>query len=596
MEFRVLGRVEVHREGKGIVLSGVKQYTVLAALLLARGSVVSDDQLSRLLWGWDPPVTMSAQLYSHVSRLRRLLGDEVTITRLAPGYALDIGDCAFDLLAYEHLAAAGQKVLASGDVERAGALLRDALALWRGPVLANVTDELADTEAPALTEARLATLEQRTAVDLASGRHPELIAELTSLVAEFPLRERLRGQLMTALAGVGRKADALRLYHEGRRLLVDELGVDPGEELHAVYQSVLDDTVAVATAGPHGMPLASGPAPRMLPPDIADFTGRAPELMVVADELAEEPPGGGGAWRPRRAVLLGMPGVGKTALAVRAAHAARDSFPDGQLHARLRTDDGTARTPENVLLTLLRALGHPPRELTGLGLGALVSRYRQALDGRRVLVLLDDAVSDAQVAPLLPNSPESAVIVTARSPLPSVAGARITVLEPLDDLDAYGLLVATAGATRIAASVHGARELLEHCAGLPLAIRVVGTRLACRPHWDPARLAARLADDSRRLDELRFGALDVPARLHSAQHTLPPAAAAALPRLAALAPTGFDPDTAATALLVPRTEAEHLLDTLVDTGLLQLSPGGARYKFHPLVRLSVRRAGVTIDS
>ncbi|MER7111548.1 AfsR/SARP family transcriptional regulator [Streptomyces sp. NPDC000229] len=566
----------------------MKQHTVLAALLLARGRVVSDDCLSRLLWGWNPPATMNAQLYSHVSRLRRLLGDEVSITRMAPGYALDIGSCSFDLATYERLSAAGHGALLAGDIDTAGSLLHEALSLWRGPVLTNVTEQLADAEAPSLMEARLATLEERVAADLARGMHRRLVVELSDLVREHPLRERLRGQLMTALVGAGRKGDALHVYHEGRRLLVEELGVEPGEELNAVYHAVLDDTVPAAAAIPGRV------VPLMLPPDIADFTGREPELMSLADELTLAASGAEGAWRPRRAVLLGMPGVGKTALAVRAAHATREHFPDGQLYVRLRADDGSARSPEELLTVLLRALGHSARDLTGLGPAALISRYSTALAGRRVLVVLDDAVSDTQVAPLLPNTPQSAVLVTARAPLPSVEGARITVVEPLDESAALGLLAATAGRARIAASEQGARAVLAHCAGLPLAIRVVGTRLACRPYWEPELLAERLADDDRRLDELRFGALNVQRRLLSAQHGLSREEAVALERLATLDSAEFDTDTAASALVVPRTEAERLLDALVDAGMLQIRRSGGRwaacYGFHPLVRLSVRSA------
>ncbi|WP_254707719.1 AfsR/SARP family transcriptional regulator [Streptomyces lunaelactis] len=588
MEFRILGRVEARHEGRRIHLSGVKQRTVLAALLLARGEVVSDRKLSLLLWGWDPPATVSAQLYTHVSRIRRLLGDPVSLTRVSPGYALDIGGSSLDVDAYERVNTAGCEALAEGDAGTASLLLREALSQWHGTPLANVTEQLADAEAPRLVESRLTTLENRIDADLERGTHQQLVAELTGLVREFPLRERLRGQLMTALAGTGRKGEAPRLYEQGRRLLVEELGVDPGETLNAVYQSVLDDRVRGADTR------TAAAVPLMLPPDIADFTGREVQHALIHEELTCDRNPVAGAWRPRRTVILGMPGVGKTALAVRAAHAARGHFPDGQLFARLRAEDGSTRPPDEVLTVLLRALGHPDRELSGLGLTALTSRYRQALAGRRLLVLLDDVAGDTQLAPLLPNTPESAVMVTSRTPLPSVAGARITVLEPLGESAALELLAATAGEARIAGVEEEARAVLAHCAGLPLAIRVVGTRIACRAYWQPELLAHRLADPGRRLDVLRFGNLDVGARLLSARNNLAPDTAAALDRLALLAAPEVDTEGAATALVVPRAEAERLLEALVDAGMLQIRrPGrrtGATYVLHPLVRLSVSSA------
>ncbi|MCT7354133.1 AfsR/SARP family transcriptional regulator, partial [Streptomyces sp. 15-116A] len=243
MEFRVLGPIEVRRAGHRVPISGTKLHTVLAALLLARGEVVSDDRLSRLLWGWAPPVTAGAQLYTYVSRLRKLLGADILIDRRPPGYAMAIGNAWVDLFAFEELARTGREALLARDHEKAADLLRDALARWSGPPLANTTEHLAETEGPSLLEARAATLEYRIAADLELGRHEQITAELTGLVAEFPLRERVRGQLMTALCRSGRQADAIHVYHHGRAALAEELGVDPCEELQATYRALLEGTL-----------------------------------------------------------------------------------------------------------------------------------------------------------------------------------------------------------------------------------------------------------------------------------------------------------------------------------------------------------------
>ncbi|CCA59562.1 hypothetical protein SVEN_6276, partial [Streptomyces venezuelae ATCC 10712] len=240
MDFRLLGPIEAERAGGGTVpLSGSKVHTVLAALLLAEGRVVSDTRLAALLWAFDPPATADAQIYTYMSRLRKHLGEEVEIVRRRPGYVLRAPGARIDLAEFTRLSALGRAALAERRFEDAAALLREALGLWRGTALANATEELIDAELPRLEEARMIALESRIEAELALGRPEETVAELTGLVAEHPVRERLRAQLMTALYRCGRQADALHTYHEGRALLADRLGVDPGEALGSAYRSVL---------------------------------------------------------------------------------------------------------------------------------------------------------------------------------------------------------------------------------------------------------------------------------------------------------------------------------------------------------------------
>ncbi|MFB6821917.1 BTAD domain-containing putative transcriptional regulator [Streptomyces virginiae] len=593
MEFRVLGPVEVRRDGRRVALSGAKLHTVLAALLVAREEVISDERLCRLLWGWAPPATVSAQLYTYVSRLRKILGDDVLIDRRPPGYAMSIGNATLDLNEFEKLALGGREALLAEDFEKAGELLRGALARWNGTPFANATEYLADAEAPRLTEARAVTLEHRIAADLALGRHEQITGELTGLVAEFPLRERIRCQLMTALCRSGRQADAIHLYHHGRAVLADELGVNPGEELQATYRALLEGTLdrrprtAAVPAGPRRVTAgrADG-APAMLPPDTVDFTGREPELELLCRALAPDAQSTG---RPRRVLVTGMAGLGKTALAVHAAHRCRRHFPDGQLYADLRAPDGTPRHPTRVLRGLLRALGPMDDVPVAEDQDQLVRLYRERTRGKQLLIVLDNASGAAQLGPLLPNTPEPAVLVTGRTALPTVAGAHTVALAPLAPRDSLELLSAAAGPARVASAPGAASSIVEHCAGLPLALRIVGTRIAARPHSTPDRLAGRLADPVTRLRELHSGDLDVHSSLLPSWRALDAEVRSVFPALAALGPQPFPAADAAVSLSLPEVEAERLLEALADAALLEVSGADERgqpcYLFHPLVRL-----------
>lgn len=239
MKIYVLGPVGASRGGREVVLGGSKPRTVLAALILARGRLVPDAQLSELLWGWHPPTTESAQIYTYVSRLRKRLAPEIDIVRQPPGYLLRVKSAEFDFEIFERRTLLGHEYMNNGQYASAASYFQSALELWNGPTLANVTEFLATTELPHLDEARMATLESRLDADLRLGRHLRLVSELTRLVAQYPMRERLRVQLMTALYHSGRQADAMAAFHEGRHVLSEELGVDPGSGLVAAYEAIL---------------------------------------------------------------------------------------------------------------------------------------------------------------------------------------------------------------------------------------------------------------------------------------------------------------------------------------------------------------------
>ncbi|MGW3046048.1 BTAD domain-containing putative transcriptional regulator [Kitasatospora sp. NPDC001159] len=635
LEFRLLGPVEAMADGREIRLDGAKQRSVLAALLLSDGRLLPDERLSTLLWGWDPPATWTAQLHTYASRLRGRLGQQVDLVRRAPGYRLDIGPGRVDLHEFRRDADLGRRALEAGEYARAAELLSAALAHWRGTPLTGVTEQLAEKELPALEESRLAALENRIEADLALGGHRAAVPELRGLVAEHPTRERLRGQLMAALYRCDRQSDALEVYDQGRRLLAEELGVDPGPTLRELHRQVLSGSLpgpaaverltaassavnaaAVNQAVPPAPKRAgdvpsperpagawSGLVPAMLPPAVADFTGRERHLAAVRAALggaSQDGPAQDGPTQdgPARAadpaatagpagpvVLTGGAGCGKSALAVQAAHLARTEFPDGVLYADLRGPDGLPRHSDEVLRTFLRALGAEERELPG-GPDELVRLYRSRLAGRRVLVVLDNAEDERAVRPLLTADERGRTLVTSRSALGTVEGAQRFRVGPWDFAEAYQLL-AEAGRERVSADPAATARIVELCDRLPLALRICAGRLAAHPHWTAARLADRLTPAEHRLDELRLGDLDVRASLAADLPRLHPAARTALRAIARAGADSVTPGDAAELLRSSEREAEEVLELLTEARLLTADPDPAelRYRIASLVRL-----------
>jgi DNA-binding SARP family transcriptional activator/tetratricopeptide (TPR) repeat protein len=635
VEFRLLGNIEVRAAGLRVDVGHARQRSVLAVLLLDVGRMVSAEQLIDRVWGEDPPASVRNVLYGYVARLRAALaraGDpEVALVRRPGGYLLQAEPDQVDLCRFRRLVA---EVPSAADDQQAMALLRSALGLWQGTALAGVDSRWLRTMRDTLDRQRIAVVLELGNIALRQGQHGALISGLAEEAVSHPADERLIGQLMLALYRSGRPAEAAQWYEQTRRYLVDELGADPGPELQAVQQRILqgDPLLAgpapagsgTAPAGPGTAPAGSGtapagsgtapagsgttpgatrtgcPVPRELPVDVAAFTGRAAELAKL-DELLVTSGGQTGA-DPATAVISavsGTAGVGKTALALHWAHRAAAHFPDGQLYVNLRGyDPGQPVTASDALAGFLRALGVAGQDIPA-GEDERAARYRGLLAGRRILVLADNAGAVAQVRSLLPGSPGCVVVVTSRDSLAGLVardGAQRLDLDLLPHEDAVRLLRVLIG-VRAKADPEAVLVLAEQCARLPLALRVAAELAVARPDVPLTELTSELADQQSRLDLLAAGG-DPRTAVRSVfswsyQH-LDPGAARAF-RLLGLHPgPGFEPYATAALTNTSLEQARRLLDLLARAHLTQPA-GPARYGMHDLLRAYAAEQAATYE-
>ncbi|MGY5120789.1 BTAD domain-containing putative transcriptional regulator [Streptomyces sp. 900105755] len=582
LRFSVLGPVRAWRAGEPLNTGSPQQRALLAALLLREGRTATAAELIDALWGPEPPSQALAAVRTYASRLRKILDPGVLVSE-SGGYAVrGLGEGVLDLAVAQDLAAEAEKAKGAGDLHQAREVLARALAQWDGEPLAGVPGPYAEAQRARLEEWRLQLLESRLDMDLEQGCHAEAVSELTALTAAHPLRERLRELLMLALYRSGRQAEALAVYADTRRLLAEELGVDPRSGLRDLQQRILQADPALAEpSSPAPDPLPASVRPAQLPATVPDFTGRSAFVTELSEVLAS-------AEGRVMAVsaLAGIGGVGKTTLAVHVAHQARSAFPDGQLYVDLQGAGPRAAEPETVLGSFLRALGTPDSSVPD-SLDDRAALYRSVLDGRRVLVLLDNAKDAAQVRPLLPGTEGCAALVTSRVRMVDLAGAHLVDLDVMSPDEALQLFTKIVGAERVAAEREAALDVVAACGFLPLAIRIAASRLAARRTWTVSVLAAKLADERRRLDELQAGDLAVKATFELGYGQLEPSQARAF-RLLGLA-DGPDISLAAAAAVLglPAEATEDLLEALVDTSLLESAAPG-RYRFHDLVRLYAR--------
>ncbi|WP_262282756.1 BTAD domain-containing putative transcriptional regulator [Micromonospora sp. MA102] len=572
MRFAILGPLRVGG-GEATITAG-RDRTVLAVLLLRAGRAVPVEELIDAVWEDHPPATARTQLQICVSRLRQrlaALGSPADIIITDPvGYGVRIEPDDLDAEVFARAVEAGRAAATAGRLAEARQHYRAALALWRGPALGGIASRSVRRRAQALDEQRLAALEESVDVELRLGGSADVIDELTESVERNPLRERLRGQLMLALSGVGRQADALAVYREGRRIYAEELGIEPGAALQDLHQRVLAGDLALAGAAP--LPVAPV---RALPPTISDFTGREQTMARLVKEIEED--------AARVHLIDGMAGSGKTTLAVRVATALADRYPDAQLFVDLHGhSERTPVPPGAAVATLLRQLG-VPAERVPLELDDRLALWRSELAGRRALVVLDNAADADQVAPLLANGPDCLMLITSRRRLVGLDGGRPSSLPVLDPEEAIELLGRVAGDDRVAAEPEAAAEVARRCGYLPLAIRLAGARLAHRPRWRVADLAGRLVTGSGPLAELAAGQRSVGQAFALSYAQISPAAQRVF-RLLGLHPgQRFDNRVAAALADVGLPVAQDLLDELVDAHLAEeVEPG--RYRLHDLIR------------
>jgi DNA-binding SARP family transcriptional activator len=555
---------------------------------------VSTDELIELTWDGKPPKTARAALQNYITRLRRALDEPMAskIRTMPSGYLIELSESELDLTLFTRLRNLGRDSFQAGNWPEAEKLLRHALSLWRGSPLTGISTVGLAGAIAALEETWLQTVEWWIDADMQLGRHEDVIAELQRLTEANPLRERLSELLMLALYRSSRQAEALAIYRDTRRVLVKELGVEPGPELRELHRRMLAGDPSLIAAelvqsGTNGRAWASvGIRPAQLPADTADFTGRrvqARRLRLLltgnwADSRKGAPPVG---------ILTGGPGIGKSALATHVAHLVRDEFPDGQLYVQLHGSGPTPMAAGDVLARLLRDMGTPPSAVPG-DEQEQETLYRSLLADRRVLIVLDDAKDAVQVLPIIPGTASCGVIITSRRSLAGIAGAQVVELPALDDHEARQLFGRIATVKRTAGEPEAVSEVLRICAGLPLAIRIAASRLATRPDWSVATLADRLSDQQRRLDELSTDFLALRSSFAASYvsldgHAEHPSALSRAFRLLGLWP-GPSVSLQAASELLGGGDVAATLETLIDLHLLECRTPG-RYYLHDLLRV-----------
>jgi len=577
MEFRVLGPIELWSADRPQDLGPARERCVLAILLLTPGTIVPADTIIDRLWDTRPPAKARESLSAYVARLRgslrQAVGDSVQLAGRARGYLLDINPEAVDLHQFRQLRRRADALAAGGDRDQAAALLREADRLWRGQALAGIDGGWVTRMRDSLEDERRAAILERVECELALGRHADLVGELHHLLAAYPLDETFIAYQMTALYRSGRPGDALSLYRETRSRLVDEQGTDPGPMLADLHQRILRRDPGLAAPAAERLP-ARLPRPDTLPPQTAEFVGRSEELGLLTGE-----PGG----PSRVAVIEGMPGVGKTALAVHAARILSGQYPDGVFYLNFHSHD-----PGTPSLDAAEALCRLLQMLTGQAaqipesLGERAALWRAQLSRRRAVVILDDTARLDQIGSLLPAcDARCLVLITSRHRIPGLTGARALTLDVLPVDDAIALFRRVAGGSR-AQDDQEVAAAVELCGRLPLAIQVTAGRLARDYPYRLGDLVAELSHAPALAGEASASLEWVPA-FDLSYRALEPGHQRFFRRLGLSPCAQISPHAAAALGGSTLAEAEQAIVALLDHHLLTPAPDG-QFRFHDLVR------------
>ncbi|MFI9382880.1 BTAD domain-containing putative transcriptional regulator [Kutzneria sp. NPDC052558] len=588
MQVRVLGQFEVARGEKRITPSQPKLRQLFALLALNANTVVRAEQLIEELWGPEPPSKAMGTLQTYMSHLRRLLAaDDMGVSVLHTrhvGYALTLPEQNVDAGRFAGLVARGRSELDGGHVEAASETFRAALAVWRGSALSDVdAGPVLEHHIRSLEETRVGVIDQRMEVELMLGHHHEVINDLSTLVRDYPAHEGLHVKLMMALHLLGRRSEALHVFQRIRTTLIDDLGLEPGQQLQQVHRGLLVGNPQLDALTPTGA-LRSGSwlePPAQLPPDLPVFVGRTAELAAAESPLQQP-----SRSAPAVVSVVGPPGSGKTAFSTHLAHRVRARFPHGQLHADL-----AEQTPVEALTGFLRAIRG-----TGAQLPDSIEERSHLLRGwtaeRRVLVLIDNAVSTVELAPLMPSGGGCAVIVSCRTRLPLRGTSLAVDLRPPAEDEALELLGSVIGWRRLRAELPQARRLIRLFEASPMALVAAANRLAVRPHWTIAVLLDRLRHRRDWLDELVNARVDLVNSIELSCRSLAPAHRDAFFRLADAATEPLTTRGAAVVLGCDQRTAEAILESLVEHQLATVDRapdafvGQFHYRFSPLVRVA----------
>lgn len=576
VRFAVLGSLELQVGAVPVALGGERQRKLLALLLLNADSVLSYDRLVDELWD-DPPPTARRQVANAATGVRRVLGPRLVTT--PHGYLVRLGDDRLDLADFRAL------VHEATDQPPAVAakMLGTALALWRGPLLDGLDSPMIAAARGGLAEQRLAALERYAEVAVEPADLRAAIGELVGNAAANPLRESLRAALMRALHRAGRQADALAAFEEGRRLLAEQLGVDPGPALRAAHEEVLRADRAVEST--------AGVPPCSLPLDTAHFVGRDAVIAQVLAAVSDAPERG-----PVVVALEGMGGVGKTALAVHLAHRLLDRYPDGACFLDLRGfTDGQSPVPVGAALEALLWQAGVPAGKVAAEVTARRDQWRRHTAGKRLLVVLDNAAGAAQARPLLPSGSGSLVLVTSRRHLLDLDEAVPVPVDVLDSEAAAELFRRIGSEHRVDAEPEATADVVRLCGGLPLAVRIAASRFRRRPAWTMAYLAEQLGDRDGRARTFTTEDAGVAGTITLSYRDLPPDRRRLFRLLGVFPGPDFDADAVAAAAGVPPARARESLDALFERSLL-LQLGPDRYALHDLVRDYVRASAADEDT